>query len=226
MAFDLTRQGIIRNAMQICGLLPGGAEPSANTTAMASDFLNLVVQDIENHGIVLRKLERTTVSLVYGQAQYDLAADTLDVDQGRPYVTGGSQSIDLQLDVISRSMYMEITDKTVISQPTQIYIERGTTISFFLYPTPDANWSSVTLPRVALLDTLDTANSTTGLQAKYLKTIVFGLAEMLAWAHPPLMQRATLLQKEYAGLLEVAVNDDGEKGPLRIIPDYGNGGGW
>ena len=226
MAFDLNKQGIIRNAMQICGLIPAGSEPSANQMAMGGDFLNLVIQDIENHGIVLRKLERTTVSLVYGQAQYDLAADTLDVDQGRPYVTGGSPPIDLQLDVISRSMYMELVDKAIISQPTQIYIERGTTISFFLYPTPDVNWTSVTLPRVALLDTLDTADSTTGLQAKYLKTIVFGLAQMLAYAHPPLLARAKTLGEEYARLLEVSTNDDGEKGNLKFGADYGNGSGW
>lgn len=226
MPFDLSKQGIIRNAMQICGLLPGGSEPSANQMAMGGDFLNLVIQDIENHGIVLRKLERTTVPLVYAQAQYDLAADTLDVDQGRPYVTGGSPPIDLQLEVISRSMYMELVDKAIISQPTQIYIERGTTISIFLYPTPDTNWTSITLPRVALLDTLDTADSTTGLQAKYLKTIVFGLAHMLALAHPPLLARAKTLEETYASLLEVSTNDDGEKGNTRFVPDYGNGSGW
>jgi hypothetical protein len=95
-----------------------------------------------------------------------------------------------------------------------------------LYPTPDTNWTSVTLPRVALLDTLDTADSTTGLQAKYLKTIVFGLAEMIAWAHPPLLQRAKALGEEYASLLEVSTNDDGEKGNTRFVPDYGNGSGW
>lgn len=226
MAFDLSRQGLIRNALQLCGLLPSGSEPSANDQQMGSDFLNLVIQDIENHGIVLRKLTQTVVPLVYAQARYDLAADTLDVDQGRPFVTGGTPPVDLQMDVISRSMYMEIADKTVISQPTQIYIQRESTISVFLYPTPSATWTSITLPRVALLDTLTTADSSTGMQPKYLKTIVFGLAEMLAWAHPPLMQRAKAFQEEYASLLEVATNDDGEKGNIRFLPDYGNGGGW
>lgn len=224
MAFDLSRQGIIRNSLQLCGILQAGTEPAANVTAMASDFLNLVIQDIENHGIVLRKLSRTTVPLVYGQAQYTLAADTLDVDQGTPYVTG-ADGTDQQMLVISRAQYMEITDKATISQPTQIYVERGTSISVFLYPTPDTNWTSMTLPRVALLDSLDTAASTTGLQAKYLKTIVFGLSHMLSYAHG-LIPRAQNFKREYDALLEVATNDDGEKGPLRFIPDYGNGGGW
>lgn len=224
-SFDLSRDQVIRNAYQLCGLLPAGSEPSANQTAMATDFLNLVLKDMQNHGIMLRKVTRTTVPLVYGQAQYNLSSNVLDVDQGTPYVTT-NDGIDLQLIVISRGMYMALTNKATISQPTQIYIERGNPVSFFLYPTPGAYWTSVTLPEVVLLDDMSSGSVTTGLQAKYLKAIVFGLAEMIAWAHPPLLQRATAFGANYRSLLDITVNDDDEKGNLRFLPDFGNGSGW
>lgn len=226
--FDLTRTGIIRSAYQMCGIVSAGRDPSAEQLTMGTEFLNTLLQDMQNYGIMLRKLERTTIPVSYGIAQYILADDTLDVDQGHPYVTS-TGNVDFQMRVIPRSQYMELTNKNpsnpTISQPTQIYIERGNPVSVFIYPAPDANWSSITIPRVVLLANMDNAADTTGLQAKYLKTIIFGLAHMLAYAHG-LLPRAQTFKKEFEDMLKVSTNDDTERGNLTFIPDYGNGTGW
>jgi hypothetical protein len=226
--FDLSRTGILRSAYQLCGIVMAGSDPSAPQLTMGSDFLNVILQDMQNAGIMLRKLERTTIPLVYGQAQYTLAADTLDVDIGTPYVTS-TGGVDLEMRPISRAMYMEITNKNpsnpTISQPTQIYLEKTEVMSVFLFPAPDANWVSFTIPRVVLLANMDSAADTTGLQAKYLKTIVFGVSHMLAYSHG-LLQKAKMFKEEFEGLLKLSTGDDDEHGDVRFIVDNGNGGGW
>lgn len=226
--FNLSRTGILRSAYQLAGIVMAGSDPSAPQLTMGSDFLNTILQDMQNSGIMLRKLERTTIPLIYAQSQYTLADDTLDVDIGTPYVTS-NDGIDLEMRTISRAMWMELTNKNstnpIISQPTQIYTERTEVMSVFLYPAPDANWVSFTIPRVVLLSNMDSAADVTGLQAKYLKTIVFGVAHMLAYAHG-LLAKAKMFKDEFESLLKLSTGDDDEKGNTQFVADYGNGQGW
>jgi hypothetical protein len=143
-SFDLTRTGIIRTAYQLCGVVPAGQDPDTNQLTMASDFLNMELKALQGKGIILRTVEETSVSLVSGTAEYATAADTLDVDSRTPFISDGNGN-DYPLRIISRGMYDKLTDKGTLSQPTMMYIERGTTISLFLYPVPDGNWPTLGL---------------------------------------------------------------------------------
>jgi len=223
--FDLTRQGIIRNAYQMAGIVSPGSEPDTGQTAFASDLLNTRVKALQSEGIILVTLERVTMPLTAGVASYDLAADTLDVDIGTPYVTGNSINVPMQW--YSRAMYMALTVPSVQGQPTSIYIEKTATITANLYPVPDSGWTSMTLPVIKLLPDLTTGNSVTGLQAKYLRTFIFGLAADLALAHGLTVAYAALNAK-FEEEKALATADDTERGNLRFIPDDGMGGwgGW
>jgi len=222
--FDLTRQGIIRNAYQMAGIVTPGSEPDSGQSAFAGDLLNTRVKALQSEGIILVKLERTTMPLTAGQASYDLAADTLDVDPGKPYVTGND--INVPMDWYSRSMYMALTVPDTQGQPTSIYIEKTATITAHLYPVPDSNWTSMTLPRIILNDDLLTGNSVTGLQAKYLRTFIFGVAADLALAHG--LGSYTALNAKFEEEKMLAVRDDTQRGSVTFCPDWGDysGSGW
>lgn len=217
-SFDLSRDQIIRMAFQLVGVLEAGKEPDANQLAMASDLLNMGLKALQNDGIILRALEQATTTLTAGVAKYTLAADTLDVDDRSFYVTTGTT--DLRLEQISRGQYMELSLKAVQGQPTQFYVEKGTTVSFFLYPTPDGNWTSVTYPRVRLLRDMDTGSVTTDLPSKYLKYVTYMLAADLALHHGLLPRQQILAQTANDEKMR-ALNDDTERGPVSFRASYG-----
>lgn len=218
--FDLSRDQIIRSAYQLCGVVSAGQQPNANQISMASEYLNMGLKSLQNDGIILRTIDRTTTTLVAGQAQYTCASDTLDIDDRSVYVTTGTagttQSTDLKLLSIPRGTYMEMSLKLIQGQPTQIYVEKGAAVSFFLYPTPSADWVSVTYPRVRLLADMDSGSVTPDLPSKYLKYVTYMLAADLALSHGLLARQQTL-----AGIAfdekERAVQDDTERGPIRFM---------
>ena len=218
-SFDLSRTAIARNAYQLCGIVTAGEDPDTAQLAVATDFLGIILHEMQAYGIMLRKLERTTIPLISGTASYALDSSTLDVDPMTPYVTDGNGT-DLPLRLISRGEYMSLTDKTTQGQPTQIYVEKLATISVVLYPVPSSEWVSMVLPRVVVIDDMSSASSTTGLQAKYLRAIVLGVAHMLAYANG-LNEKARMLKKDYDEVFGVAKNDDTERGPTRLVASYG-----
>lgn len=218
-SFDLNRTGIVRLAYQTLQVVPAGEDPSAEQLQMGSDFLNVLVKELENEGIYLSKLEMTTISLTAGTSQYTPASNTLDIDQHTPFVTG--QGVDVPLRMISRGDYMAIPLKTTQGQPTMIYVQKASTLTFFLYPVPDSNWTSVTVPRIVMLSDMDSASVTSGLPSKYLATLYLGLAVKLAPAHGQLA-KVQFLDTQYQNAKSKALNADTEKGNARFIPDYGN----
>jgi hypothetical protein len=201
------------------GVVQAGQDPDANQLALGSDLLNMALKALQNEGIMLSKLERTTTTLVAGQAQYATDASTLDIDGGTPYVTN-SLGVDIPLVMISRAQYMELTLKSVQSQPTQMYVEKGTSVSFFLYPIPDGNWVSVTYPRIKLLTDMDSGGVTTGLPSKYLDTVTLLVASRLAFHHG-LLDKQRALKAEFEEAKARAINDDTERGNVKFVPSYG-----
>lgn len=216
--FDLSRDQIIRVGYQLAGMVMAGQQPDANQIAMASDLLNMGLKSLQNDGIILRTIDRTTTTLVAGTAQYTTASDTLDIDDRSVYVTTGTgtPATDLKLESITRGMYMELSLKSITGQPTQIYVEKGASLSFFLYPTPDSNWVSVTYPRVRLLRDMDTGTVTPDLPSKYLKYVTYMLASDLA-LHAGLLPRYQQLAQVAADEKERAVQDDTERGPIKFV---------
>lgn len=221
-SYDLNRTGIIRLAYQSLQIVPAGEDPSAEQLAMGADFLNVLIKELENEGITLSHVVETTVTLTAGTASYTPANDTLDIDQRTVYVTG--QGVDVRLRMISRGDYMAIPLKTTPGQPTMIYVQKSSPTSalkFFLYPVPDSNWTSVTIPRITMLTDMDSASVTSGLPTKYLTTLYLGLAVKLAPAHGR-MAHMQALSQQYEQAKAKALNADTETGPLRFLPDYGN----
>lgn len=217
-SFDLSRDSIIRVAYQLVGVLGAGKQPDADQISMASDLLNMGLKALQNDGIILRTVDQTTTALVAGQAQYITDSDTLDIDDRSFYVTSGET--DLRLSQISRGQYMELSLKAIQGQPTQFYVEKGAAVSFFLYPTPDGNWTSVTFPRIRLLRDMDTGSATPDLGSKYLKYITYMLASDLA-LHHGLLPKHGLLREQAEMERERAVLDDTERGPMRFVASYG-----
>jgi hypothetical protein len=219
--WDLDRTGILRNAFQDLGVVPPGQDPPNDFLAMGSDKLNLVLKAWENKGVFLSRVERTTDPLTAGTAQYTTLIDTLDIHQRTPFITDNS-GINTRIDLITRGRYMQITDPTTQGPPTLIMVEKTDRVRFTLYPVPDSTVASITYPRIKLLTDMDSADNTTGLPSKYLRALVAETAIELA----PHFGSATagvlpLLTSKLAQAVSEAMNDDTERGNIRLQPRYG-----
>lgn len=220
--FTLNASQIIRVAHQQIGIVPAGEEPDSKQLAMGYDFLDLIVKDLQARGIILSTVEETAIPLVAGQAQYTTASDTLDIDAGTPYVTN-SYGTDLPItNIITRGEYDKLTMKSIQGQPTQMYVQRGAGgVSFFLYPTPDTQWATVTIPRILLTNNTSSASASTGLRAGYLRAITSQLAADLADHYPVSAETRKSKRKLAEYQLGLIVDDDSERADATFRASYG-----
>lgn len=219
-SFDLNMQAIAKNAYFYAGIIGPNVQPDTDQLWGAKDIINLRTKELQSEGIILRTLTQQTISLTAGTAIYAMSSSVLDIDTGHPYVSGGG--IDVPMEEYSRDMYMSLTVKTFTGQPTAYYVEKTPTINVYLYPVPDSTWTTMTLPVVSLLPDLNVGTDSSTLMAKYLRCLTLGVAADLALAMMP--QRTAMLLQEFEKAKLLAKNDDTERGPLRLIPDYGNYG--
>lgn len=193
---------------------------------MGRDFLQVALTDLQTQGIQLRSIERTVFNLVTGTAQYSAASNVIDIDERTPYVSNSS-NVDLPLRKISRGEYMALSNKTSQAPPSMFYVEKGATLSFFLYPTPDSQYTTVTMPCIVLQPDMTAADNTTGLPSRYLNTVILSLAIVLC-DHHGLTERKNSLEGDLGIAKSAAVNDDTERGPIcfRAEPGLKFRGRW
>lgn len=218
-SFDLSTAGIIRVAFQRIGIVPAGTDPDSNQYAMGRDMLQVALTSLQVEGIQLRSVLRTTDNLVVGQAQYTAASNVIDIDEHTPYISN-TLGTDLPLRKVSRGEYMALSQKATQSPPTWIYVEKGASLSYFLYPTPDGQYTTITYPAIVLQPDMSNAANTTGLPSRYLDTVILKLAVMLC-DHHGLSDRKMSLKADLEEASEKAVNDDTERGDVQYTVEYG-----
>lgn len=218
-SFDLSTAGIIRVAFQRIGIVPAGQDPDSNQFQMARDMLQVALASLQVEGIQLRSVLRTTDTLVAGTAQYTAASNVIDIDERTPYISNAS-NIDLPLRKISRGQYMALSNKTSQAPPTLIYVEKGAALTYFLYPTPDNTYTSITYPAIILQPDMSTSANTSGLASRYLDTVILKLAVMLC-DHHGLNERKAMLKTDLEEASFKVINDDTERGPIQFTPEYG-----
>ncbi len=213
---------LITLAYQLAGLVPDGGTPDAGQMSKGDNILNVRFKALQNQGIILRMLTQQTFPLTAAVATYAMPASAIDIDTKRPFVTSNGGT-NVPLEWWSRDMYMSLTQPSTTGQPTSIYVEKTPTITVYLYPVPDGTWPTMTLPVISALADLNVDTDLSGLQSKYLETLVTMVASWLALG-AGLLPRHQMLERQYENAVELATNDDTERGNIRFMPDYGYAG--
>src|SRR4029078_2260514 len=102
---------VLRMGLQLAGLTPLGATPSAQQLSHARFFLDAYLKSMKNSVFLLQHREPATTTLVVGQQAYDLAADTIDIDFPIMLTAPGATVACQQVDPMAYSDYAEIVDK-------------------------------------------------------------------------------------------------------------------
>lgn len=217
-AFNLDLSEIIEEAFERCGAeLRTGYDMR---TARRS--LNLLFADWANRGINMWVIEQGSITLVPGQATYDLPIYTVDLLEHviRTGAGNASTQADLNITRISVSTYATIPNKLNQARPIQVYIDRlSPTPTITVWPVPD-NVQTYTFVYWRLRRIQDAGNgvNTMDVPFRFLPCMIAGLAAYLSLKVPGGLERNQMLQAQYDAAWELAAGEDREKAAVRFVP--------
>ena len=217
-AFNLDLSEIVEEAFERCGAeLRTGYD-----LRTARRSLNLLFADWANRGINLWTVEQGSITLVPGQATYDLPIYTVDLLEHviRTGAGNASTQADLNITRISVSTYATIPNKLNQARPIQVYIDRlSPTPTITVWPVPD-NVQTYTFVYWRLRRIQDAGNgvNTMDVPFRFLPCMIAGLAAYLSLKVPGGLERNQMLQAQYDAAWELAAGEDREKAAVRFVP--------
>jgi hypothetical protein len=184
--------------------------------------LNLLFADWANRGVNMWTFEQGSITLIPGQATYDLPSDTVDLLEHVIRTGAGSASTqaDLTITRISVSTYATIPNKLQQARPIQVWVERRQeTPRVTVWPIPD-NTQTYTFVywRMRRIDDAGTGVNTMDVPFRFIPCMVAGLAYYLALKVPNGVQRLDTLKAQYDEAWQLASDEDREKAAIRLVP--------
>ena len=235
-SFNLDIDELIQEAYERIGI---DGSRSGYHLRSARRSINLLLSEWDNRGVHLWKVQKATVNLILGQAEYNYAADTVNFpnninDVLEAYVRNNSvpaSPVDISLSKIDRSAYAALPNKLSQGTPSQYYVQRTYSPSIFLYQTAGSNYSNSASPSsyqlrfyyLAKLEDAGTYTNTPDVVFRFLPSLTSGMAYYLSIKHAP--QRTQELRLFYEDDLQRALTEDGQRTSLFISPKtyFGDG---
>jgi hypothetical protein len=217
-AFNLDLTELVEEAFERAG----SELRSGYDLKTARRSLNLMFADWANRGLNMWTFEQGSITLIPGQATYDLPSDTVDLLEHVIRTGAGSASTqaDLTITRISISTYATIPNKLQQARPIQIWIERRQEVPrVTVWPVPD-NTTTYTLVywRLRRIDDAGTGVNTMDVPFRFLPCMVAGLAYYLALKLPSGAPRMDILKQQYDEAWALASEEDREKAAVRFVP--------
>lgn len=204
---------LVTLGLQTAGLLNSAHAANAGDLALGKKVLFLGLQDLANDGIIIRAIERVTLTLTAGTAYVDTAADTQTVEKGG--VIRSSDNIDVEISPIARAQYQALPRKDIEGVPSFYFPEQqpAGTFRIYLYPVPIAGWTTFIVPRTRRARDVSVGSSTVDFDQRWHLAIVTFLAGVLARSKGR-RDLGTELLAEYRALLTRALNNETERGDM------------
>jgi len=228
-SFNLDIDELIQEAYERIGI---DGSRSGYQLKSARRSINLLLSEWDNRGVHLWKVEKATVNLVLGQAEYNYAADPTNFpnninDVLEAYIRNNTVTtapVDISLTKIDRSAYAALPNKLSQGTPSQYYVQRTVNPSIFLYQTAGSNYSNSSNPSnyqvifyyLARIEDAGTYTNTPNVVFRFLPALTSGLAYYLAVKHAP--ERIEQLRMLYEDDLQRALQEDSQRTSLYISP--------
>lgn len=184
--------------------------------------LNYLLASWANRGINLWTVEQGTIALTQGTVEYPLPADTVDIIEHVIRQNPGSQSnqVDLQIVRVALPTYATIPNKLATGRPIQLYVDRQAPVpKIKIWPT--ANNDSYTLVYWRLRRLNDAGSSgtyTLDVPFRFLEAMTAGLAYQIALKTPGSADRVDMLKALYEEAFQMAADEDRDKAPIKLLP--------
>lgn len=215
-AFDLQFDDLITEAFERCGL----QTRTGYDMRTARISLNLLFAEWANRGLNLWTIEQRQVTMVYGQPEYTLPSDTVNVLSAVIRTGTGQNQQDITIDRISQNEYLHLPDKNTQSRPAQYYVQRTVPAKLFVYPAPDNTQTYIfRYYAVRRIQDAGAYTNTADISFRFLPCLVAGLAYYIALKKAP--DRVILLKQLYEEEYTRAAQEDRDIASVYLTPDVG-----
>ena len=216
--FNLDLTELVEEAFERCG----GELRTGYDLKTARRSLNLLFADWANRGVNMWTFEQGAITLIPGQATYDLPSNTVDLLEHVIRTGAGSASTqaDLTITRISVSTYATIPNKLQQARPIQVWIERKTTTpTITVWPVPDTSTTyTFVYWRLKRIDDAGNGVNTMDVPFRFIPAMVAGLSYYLAMKVPGGADRLGVLKQQYDEAWQLASDEDREKAAIRLVP--------
>jgi hypothetical protein len=216
-AFNMDLTEIVEEAFERAG----GEMRTGYDLRTARRSLNLLFADWANRGINMWTFEQGSISLIPGQATYNLPEDTVDLLEHVIRTGAGNVATqaDLTITRISVSTYATIPNKLQQARPIQVWIERLNTPRITVWPIPDNSQPYVFVYwRLKRIQDAGNGVNTMDMPFRFLPCMVAGLSYYLALKVPGGSERLGVLKQQYDEAWALASEEDREKAAVRFVP--------
>ena len=181
--------------------------------------LNLLTLEWGNKGINFWTMEDKSVTLVKGQASYDIDRDTIDVLEAvvRDNANDPSKQTDFSLTRKSMADYTTISSKLLEGRPSQYVVERlrdGTRLT--LWPVPAADGQKLIYWRLRRIQDMTAGTEYADVPFRFLPALTAGLAYYIGLKTKDADKVA--LEAEYVKQWQLAKSADRDRSSFFAIP--------
>ena len=208
----------IEEAFERCGIeLRTGYDLKSATRS-----LNIMLAEWANRGLNQWTVTEKTVAMVKSSATYNIDStnSTAPIDVLDVFIreTTGSETTDIPLSRLSRAQYSHITNKTSEGKPNQFFINKQTTPTIKVWPTPDKSSTYVVHMNVLTrMDDADVGANTLDMPFRFYPCLAAGLAYYISLKRAP--ERTGLLKGLYEEEFQRAMSTDEDRASFIITPN-------
>lgn len=222
--YSTSASAIINGALRLVGALSQGESPTADQSSEALEALNMMVKALSNKDLPLWAIGNTVVPLTstnsytIGVGKTVNTAKPLKVLQA--FYRDSTNSVDTNIEVISRSEYEGLSNKSSTGRPISVYYEplRDHGVAH-IYPTPDAYSIAnidVYLVNQRAFEDFDSTADEPDFPQEWFEALKYGLAVRLAGDYGVDMRKKAVLMQEAKMYLDDALYFTQEVGSIYV----------
>lgn len=216
---DLT--AIVKQAMRLAGLLSPDDSPSASEVQMGAELLNSGLKQWQVAERFLRQVDKSvSQTLTAGTASYTITSDTMDIEFPAVVTLTSSPTTEYTIERMTLDEYVRITNKAQTGIPSRMLVERKESVILTLWPTPDAQVTTLKYTRSRLIRDME-PGTTVDVQQRYLRAVVLMLAVDLAETFNKGDDKVARLERRFEVAKQDIHRDNAERGDVQFTL-----GGW
>lgn len=178
--FVVDRDDIIKEALELLGVLGEGESPNANQLTSCGMTLNMMVKHWQADGLNIFALAKQTVNLVADTASYTLSPRPMAImNCVREHSTDGTH---IPCDILNRNDYVGLTDKTSGGAPVSVYYDPqvGTANKLYVWPVPEDTTYDLVVWYQRTLEDFDAATDDADFPQEWYLPLAYNLAVAIA----------------------------------------------
>lgn len=218
-SFNLTADGVAKQALQKCGVVGLGRQPDPTMLQDARDTLSVILKTLQARGTTLTQMVPLTLSLVQGTAAYVLPSNIISVEDEFATLlqtSGAAANSETYVQKMSYQDYRIISDKTTSGPPTRFYVEMLSTLTMFLWSVPDQSYT-LNFRGLALLPDITDGTTTSGLTQRWMAALVWRLAYWLSFPLKVPTERRAELKTEAETQEAIVLGQESERVDMNLM---------